>query len=332
MSWINKLIYYNNVDDPEEFDIGTTFDKVYYKNGEGTITNFSLADFVGHIKTFFNEKRFMLWGNNQPEGSNTVEWYQIETVGDPIFVPLTISQIYNGDDDAPIQSGAYILKRKNTSSPYFLKGEDKVDAIDFTITNDVNQELQSFTLNNIYLDRYSNISNNPIDYYSYTLQNVITKKSYDIEIQIGIASFDKEDRVVNQISAKLSSDPETEWKQYYPTETVSSDNLINFEFDIDKYYTISFQIDEEIQEDFTLYVFPKTAEEITWQNILQGISWLEEYSWTTEDGSSYDFDATTITGDLTLFATSNSSSSQGTDGEQGQGTDGEQGQGTDENN
>lgn len=260
MSWINKLIYYPNGKVPEDpnnenpdatsegtsYEIGTTFDKVFYKNKAGTVTNFSLISFIDIIKEFFSKKGFMLWGEDTPENdSNIVEWYQSQIIRDPVLFNLKINQTYNGEER---QTGYYELIGDSDSPNFLREGRN----LNFSVTVDENNNSKLSSEINIDPDcspRAGDGSSNE-HYYFYTLKSKILgiDTKYRLRIQIVLTTTDPEsDRKITLIQKQDSNN----WI------TLDDDSYLTF--NLTKYYTITFiqpsennNIDDSIIE--TLYI------------------------------------------------------------------------------
>ena len=304
MSWINKLTYYPNGKVPEDpnnenpdatsggtsYEIGTTFDKVFYKNKEGTVTNFSLISFIDIIKEFFSKKGFMIWGKDTPENnSNIVEWYQTQIIRDPVLFKLKIEQLYNENEEQ--QPGYYELIG-DSDSPKFSNGEQNFN---FSITT--NEDNNS----NIYLDPdcmpRSGTGSTDNDYYYYTLKSKILgiTTSYRLRIQITLADTDLEaDRNITVIQVQDNG-----WK--------TLDDNSNLTFNLTKYYTITFVQPDENNNDINdniieiLYVISNTSiSDNEWPNPPEKDGFNAYWS-IEKNGSKYSSD-TAITNDLTLYA------------------------------
>lgn len=303
MSWINKLTYYPNGKVPEDpnnekvsgtsYEIGTTFDKVFYKNKEGAITNFSLMNFIDVIKDFFSRKGFMIWAEDTPQNnSNIIEWYQTQTLKDPVLFNLEINQSYANNEE--MQQGYYEIIGTG-DSPNFSNGERNFE---FFIKVNNNNKLSSKIELDPDCDPRTGDTSEDENFYFYQLKSKILgiDTSYQLRIQVRVTETD--DRKITVIEV-LSDNG---WKEFYPEKE------FDLNFTISKYYTVTFirsSEGENINDNIVKILYVCSGNSIA-DDQRPDPPEKEGFNayWSTEkNGSSaYSFDDTTITNDLTLYA------------------------------
>lgn len=75
--WINKIFLKTGSEGNRtttEFNIGTTFDQVYYSDNNG----FTLTDLSTFLKHFFNSQMFMRYCGGEPSSQKVMEWFEVE--------------------------------------------------------------------------------------------------------------------------------------------------------------------------------------------------------------------------------------------------------------
>jgi len=75
-SWINKIRLRAGSEEDyvdNDFEIGTTFDKVRYSNR----STYTLAQFFEIIQTFFTKQMHMHYTGVEPQNKKVMEWYQV---------------------------------------------------------------------------------------------------------------------------------------------------------------------------------------------------------------------------------------------------------------
>lgn len=304
MSWINKLTYYPNGKVPEDpnnensdavsgtsYEIGTTFDKVFYKNKEGAITNFSLMNFIDVIKDFFSRKGFMIWAEDTPQNnSNIIEWYQTQTLRDPVLFNLEINQSYANNEE--MQQGYYEIIGTG-DSPNFSNGERNFEF--FIKVNNNNKLSSKIELDPDCAPRTGD-TNEDENFYFYQLKSEILGIDTLYELRIQIRVTDTDDRKITVIEV-LSDNG---WKELYP------EKKFDLDFTISKYYTVTFihfDKNNNINNNIVKILYICSDNSITddQQPDPPEKDGFNAYWSTEENGSPFSFD-TTITNDLTLYA------------------------------
>lgn len=80
--WINKVSIKSKgqTTDTVTYDIGTSFDNVYLKNGSNGFFNYTLKNFYDNIVAFFSQPMHMIYRSETPQNDNIMVWYHEENV------------------------------------------------------------------------------------------------------------------------------------------------------------------------------------------------------------------------------------------------------------